>query len=1205
MQKGNCEVALLQEPYVGGKGEVTPQTGFKVIQCTQNRTKPVKAAIVVMGSRVQFQHDPQLVTENIAAALLKFGNVSVGVISVYFEGDHDIEEYIAKTKEIMGKLDADSFIVGGDVNAWSYWWGSRSEDHRGVAYNGFLNEVDLNVLNIGQTPTFETYRGGKLYSSIVDVTACSTNILARIQDWNVDRSVITSDHNAIKFAVYSEAAPEPVPNPTTRVYNTKKADWIKFKSVITRELQERELTASSISSVADTQELEKATNAYISSVSSACEESIPKQEARKTDARPPWWSKELDRLQKEVLRRKRRIRNAAPNRRQFVVDQYLQVKEDYTAKATEAQTTSWKDFCTTQERETMWDKIYRVLRRTARRQEDTLLRDEQGHTLTPKQSAERLAQCFYPDDRQEGESDHHRCTREDTEGNNPPVERNLTDDDPPFTQVELDMAVGSMNPKKAPGSDGLTADICAEAIQSNKEVFLGLANSCLRLAYFPKAWKSAYVCILRKPGKEDYTHPKSYRPIGLLSVLGKILEKMLVARIKWHILPALNERQYGFMPQKSTEDALYDLMRHIRTEVEKRKRIVLLVSLDIEGAFDNAWWPKLKTQLAKKRCPRNLYHTVSSYLEDRMIEVHYAGEVSEKPTTKGCVQGSIGGPIFWNIILDDLLQLLNDTEAHCQAFADDVTLVFSGNDSGAIKAQAERTLQKVVEWGTQNKLNFAAHKTGAMIITRKRKWDPIQISMAGTEVELVDKIKLLGLTIDRKLTFNTHVAKTCQKATDIYRQLSRAARVSWGLNSEIVKTIYVAVIEPIVLYAASAWHQAAKKLMVRKQLDSIQRGFAQKICKAYRTVSLTSALILSGTLPLDLRIHEAATLYEVKRGYSEDYLPPGRELERRTDALASPHPSKIVTIDYVGLEQFNQDVIDRHDLEGPQIYTDGSKIEGKTGAALTWWEGGGEIRHSTFKLAPYNTVFQTEMYALLRAVQIAMKHKVQSVSILSDSKSSLELLKSPQTTHPLAKEIKESTTAAREKGTELKFFWLRAHVGTPGNERADELAKQAALRKKTAPAYDGVPISYVKRSIREDTVEKWQARYEASETGATTKKFFPQVKDANSVIRKLKLTNFLVQAFTGHGGFAAYLHRFKIKDAPSCVCDPTIDEDIWHIVCDCPRFCTDRLELEQKTGVTINPDSSSWRELLGSEENRAHTKKFLEKVVRVACKRNK
>ncbi|XP_063538130.1 uncharacterized protein LOC134747435 [Cydia strobilella] len=78
-----------------------------------------------------------------------------------------------------------------------------------------------------------------------------------------------------------------------------------------------------------------------------------------------------------------------------------------------------------------------------------------------------------------------------------------------------------------------------------------------------------------------------------------------------------------------------------------------------------------------------------------------------------------------------------------------------------------------------------------------------------------------------------------------------------------------------------------------------------------------------------------------------------------------------------------------------------------------------------------------------------------------------------------------------------------------------------------------------------------------------------------------------------------------IKDTPSCVCDPTIDEDIWHIACDCPRFGTERLELELKTGVKISPDSSSLRELLRSDGQKRESTKFLENIVRVSCKRKK
>lgn len=70
----------------------------------------------------------------------------------------------------------------------------------------------------------------------------------------------------------------------------------------------------------------------------------------------------------------------------------------------------------------------------------------------------------------------------------------------------------------------------------------------------------------------------------------------------------------------------------------------------------------------------------------------------------------------------------------------------------------------------------------------------------------------MGLTIDDKLTFNSHAANACRKALNFYKQLSRAARVSWGLHLEIIRTIYTAVIEPMILYAASAWASTTHKI---------------------------------------------------------------------------------------------------------------------------------------------------------------------------------------------------------------------------------------------------------------------------------------------------------------------------------------------------------------------------------------------------------
>ncbi|PZC70363.1 hypothetical protein B5X24_HaOG202192 [Helicoverpa armigera] len=72
--------------------------------------------------------------------------------------------------------------------------------------------------------------------------------------------------------------------------------------------------------------------------------------------------------------------------------------------------------------------------------------------------------------------------------------------------------------------------------------------------------------------------------------------------------------------------------------------------------FDSAWWPAIRVRLAEERCPADLRRVMDSYLSNRVVRVRYGGEECRKDTNKGCVQGSIGGPFLWNLLLDPLLK---------------------------------------------------------------------------------------------------------------------------------------------------------------------------------------------------------------------------------------------------------------------------------------------------------------------------------------------------------------------------------------------------------------------------------------------------------------------------------------------------------------------------------------------------------------------
>ncbi|XP_045537326.1 uncharacterized protein LOC123721737 [Papilio machaon] len=1188
--KRKLALALVQEPYIGRIGEMRQRPGIRIVQCAGNRTAQsvVKSAIVLFDDTIDVSHCPDLTTCNIAVAKVRTAAWEIGVVSVYLEPDKPIEPYLDQIGSVVDRLGMDNVILGGDLNAWCTDWGSQKTDARGLEVAGKLDELGLQLLNEGSEPTFDTIRGSRRFCSCVDITACTTSLLGRVVDWRL-ADVTSSDHRAILFSLNLRLSVGMDIRSSTREYNTRKANWSEFRSKLASRWQERGITPAEIEGTVDRENLERQVDRYVETVVDVCEETMPKIGKRRRTGLP-WWSEKLSDLKAKVLRYKRRVRCAAQVRREWVVQQYVDAKDEYLREVRRAQTESWKSFCGRQTRESMWDGIYRVIGRTTKRSEDIpLVRG--GTALGGEESARVLAETFFPEDSLGEDDAAHTEMRRMAETVNGGSHSEVCD--PPFTRHELMWAASSFNPKKAPGPDGLTADICLAAITLDPELFLAIANRCLALACFPRRWKEAVVAVLRKPNKEDYTHPRSYRPIGLLPIMGKVLEKMLVRRVRWYTAPMISRHQYGFMPQRGTEDSLYDMIQHIRAEVEKR-RLVVLISLDIEGAFDNAWWPAVRCSLAETRCPVNLRRLFDHYFSERIVRVRYAGSEWARKPTKGCVQGSIGGPTLWNLLLNPLLVELGEMGVRCQAFADDVVLMFSGNSTADIQGAANVALDHVQGWGVRNKLKFAAHKTRAMVFTRKRKYDSPRLSMGGGHIELVTSLKILGLTVDDRLTFNKHIQNVAIKVQKLYRQLSTAARISWGLNPEVIRTIYVAVVEPIVLYAASVWAPAARKKTTQKLLDRVQRGFAQKIVRAYRTVSLNAAVALAGLLPLDLRVQEAALLYEVKKGHSQRVLR-DRDLERPTKYEEAEHPAHLEGLQFDCLTD-GDEVAQRATVD-VRIYTDGSKIDGRVGAALSIWDGAAETSCRKLKLGNFCTVYQAELYALYEAVKFVVRSPSRRFGIYSDSRSALESLRSIDSLHPLVGEIRRMVKGCVEAGKEVRLNWIKAHVGVEGNERADQLAKQAAVGVKTKPHYDKVPVSFVKRQLRLDSLDEWNRRYKEGVTASTTRVFFPDAISAYPVLRKLELDPVLVQVLTGHGGFAEYLHRFKCKTSPSCICDPARGESVLHAIVECPVFGRKRVEFETATKEKISLENIN--NLIRNKESRT---KFIEYCKEIANK---
>ncbi|KAI2795341.1 hypothetical protein BLOT_016855, partial [Blomia tropicalis] len=152
--------------------------------------------------------------------------------------------------------------------------------------------------------------------------------------------------------------------------------------------------------------------------------------------------------------------------------------------------------------------------------------------------------------------------------------------------------------------DGLSANIIKRVARIYPNIFVKLFNACLRWNTLHAVWKKSTVIIIPKNSNNSNT-AKAYRPISLLTVAGKMLEKLITDRTNYWVYRnpnGISPKQSDFMPQRSTEDAIYSIVTN-RDQVLDNNEFGILVSLDVSGAFDAVWWPKIFLALKNSNTP--------------------------------------------------------------------------------------------------------------------------------------------------------------------------------------------------------------------------------------------------------------------------------------------------------------------------------------------------------------------------------------------------------------------------------------------------------------------------------------------------------------------------------------------------------------------------------------------------------------------------
>jgi hypothetical protein len=346
-------------------------------------------------------------------------------------------------------------------------------------------------------------------------------------------------------------------------------------------------------------------------------------------------------------------------------------------------------------------------------------------------------------------------------------------------------------------------------------------NIAINKNVIPHTWKLAKIIPIPKPNK-DTSIGSSYRPISLLSPISKTLEKIILSIIQ-PLIPQI-AHQHGFKGNHSTVTALHSLTQHITRGFNQKQppSRTIAIALDMSKAFDTVNLYKLIDKLSKIPIPPTLTKYISNYIKGRKGYTLFNNTTSKQQNFKtGVPQGGVLSPTLFNIYTSDLPT--PPTDVHMITYADDITIFSSHHNYKIAEQRIQPFLQQIHDWTIRNNLQLNASKSTATLFTP----DPaeyrktLNLTIDNTTVPTITHPKILGITFDPKLNFNTHIHNTLDKATKTIKILKSLTSTNWGKHKEVLLTTYKTITQPIIEYASTIWSPSLSQTLTNK-LQTIQ-----------------------------------------------------------------------------------------------------------------------------------------------------------------------------------------------------------------------------------------------------------------------------------------------------------------------------------------------------------------------------------------------